>query len=233
MKYTNTIIILVLLHITVLYCSQYNDRNKEDTMTKYPSQVVNPTDARAYEAEPTFGAKNLEFLQNQYDRLGMGDSGVNFNDWTKNIYDFSRKTRVMESDNRADARASDLHGDEFSASGVYQFTNDSVDTGRMRMTTGGHDNFNINMEKGGYDWGGDYISSIGNDPTKWTDDQADSMFLANIFAQTGSDEPIIELGKGTKGADWDVYSRFHHTEPDDNTVTRGKEIFGDYAGINY
>lgn len=70
------------------------------------------------------------------------------------------------------------------------------------------------MEMGGYDWGSDYISSIGDDATQWDTDQADSMFLANMFAQSGSDKLLDHrgVGGGVKGADKQAYYQFHHTD---------------------
>jgi len=188
-------------------------------MSGYIPQELNDVDSAAFGEEnaPSFGDVNTNFLQSQYDRLKMGDSGVDFKDWSNNIYDFSRKTRTMESDNNPKARASDLHGEGFSAAGVYQFTDASVKTGKNRLGNMGYDQ--------------KYIDSVSDDATEWDDDQSDAMFLGNLFAQKGSDEPISEMGKGSEGMDWDVYSKFHHTDPDEATVTRGKDVFGDYAGI--
>ena len=54
--------------------------------------------------------------------------------FVRNMYDWSRKVRSVESDNRPEAMA-----DTSSAKGVYQFTDSSVVTGKNRMKRRGFD----------------------------------------------------------------------------------------------
>ena len=71
--------------------------------------------------------------------------------------------RRIESDNRLMASP-----DDTSAKGVYQFTDDSVETAKNRAITMGFDKGIINL--------------IPNNPQQWTDDEADILTLSNLFA---------------------------------------------------
>ena len=180
----------------------------------YGSQSLNETDNAAFEeSAPGFSDKNREFLIKQYDRMNMGDSGISEDDFINNMYKFSQDTRMMESDNDPNAR-----NKTSSATGVYQFTDDSINTGRQRMQNMG--------------WEEEDYSGIGDDATQWTDDQADSMFLSNMFAQKGSDEYLAKVGGGEEGADKDAYYKFHHTDPDVATTDRADDIYGGNRDTN-
>ena len=144
----------------------------------------------------------MGFLNAQMDRLGIKEDKRDA--FTENMFDFSRQVRNIESDNnpRAAAKTS-------SAKGVYQFTDDSVDTGRNRMA-------NMGLEENpDWEWGS---------PHDWTDEQADAMFLANMFAQTGSDSLMTGIGRGDIQNRKDAYYKFHHTNPDDATRRRVDEM---------
>ena len=161
------------------------------------------------EPVPTFGAKSLSFLDKQMDRLGIDPSERDA--FTKNIYDWSRQVRNIESDDNPMAAAGKY--DEFgnltsgtSAKGVYQFTDASVDTGKGRMRNMGFDD--------------ELIQGIHKNPQQWTDEQSDAMFLGNIFAQTDSDREIRKIGGGDMKARQDAYYQFHHTDPDEATTAR-------------
>jgi hypothetical protein len=93
-----------------------------------------------------------------------------------------------------------------SAKGVYQFTDASVDTGRNRMRNMGFDD--------------EFIGGISDNPQEWDDEQADAMFLANMYAQKGSDEMLGKIGRGDDKSRQDAYYKFHHTAPDEATINR-------------
>tara|TARA_R100001594_G_scaffold3754_7_gene13861 strand:- start:4908 stop:5447 length:540 start_codon:yes stop_codon:yes gene_type:complete len=165
-----------------------------------------------------FGDKSIAFLTSQMDRLGIPqDQRESF---INNMYDFSRQVRNIESDNDP-MRVPGIEGN--TAKGVYQFTDDSVVTGKNRMETLGY------AERPGWNpYTDEYISSISDNPQEWTDEHADDMFLANIFAQTGSDRYITDIGRGNIDARKDAYYQFHHTRPDDATIRRvDKEMLVD------
>ena len=77
--------------------------------------------------------------------------------------------------------------------------------------------FNMGFEK-------EYIREINNNPHEWTDEHADSMFLANMFAQRGSDALLKKIGKGDLDAMKTAYYKFHHTDPDNATKKRVNNI---------
>ena len=177
------------------------------------SQIVNNSDEAAFgDSKPGFSDKNREFLIKQYDRMKMGDTGISEDEFIDNMWDFSSKTRHMESDNNPNARAKTT-----SASGLYQFTDDSINTGRQRMQ-------NMGWEKEDYE-------GIGDDATQWTPEQADAMFLSNMFAQGGSDEYLSAIGGGDKNMQKEAYYKFHHTDPDIATTNRADEIFGGHQDL--
>ena len=121
------------------------------------------------------------------------------------------------------------------AKGVYQFTDESVKVAKKRAKNIGFDASSINL--------------ISNDPRQWTDDEADVMFLANMFASTvDPDNPKTKKGQmysGLKGRPGlidslltlvlnknpdvdvmkDLYYTIHHTNPDKATINRANEIF--------
>mgnify|MGYP003657957627 CR=1 FL=1 len=113
----------------------------------------------------SFSQQNVDFLSKQFDRMNIPEEQRE--DYMNNMYDFSQQVRHVESDNNPLAAAGTT-----SAKGVYQFTDDSVNTGLNRMGNLGYNQ--------------DFIGGISQNPSEWDDEQADSMFLSNIFAQTGS-----------------------------------------------
>lgn len=153
--------------------------------------------------ESFFAGKNIDFLTSQLDRMNipMEERG----DYMKNIYDWSQQVRNIESDNNPMAAAGST-----SAKGVYQFTDDSVTTGLNRMRNMGFDE--------------DFIQNISSNPHDWTDEQADAMFLANTFAQRGSDDMLNLIGGGDTKARQDAYYKFHHTAPDEATINRVNKL---------
>ena len=118
-----------------------------------------------------FKTKALHFLKNQAKRLKIDDI-ESFCDY---IYKWSRFIRVIESDDNPEAAAKTT-----SAKGVYQFTDDSVETAKNRMY-----NMGFFLED---------IRDISTNPHNWTDEHADCIFLANMFAQRGSDKLLHKVG---------------------------------------
>ena len=122
-----------------------------------------------------------------------------------NIYKWSRYVRHIESDDNPKASAGTT-----SAKGVYQITDASVITAKNRM-------HNMGFHK-------EDIREIDNNPHNWNDEQADCVFLANVFAQRGSDGLLKEIGKGDIDAMKQAYYKFHHTAPDSATRQRVDNI---------
>ena len=120
------------------------------------------------------------------------------------------------------------------AAGVYQFTKDSIDTAKTRA-------INLGIDSG-------FVNLIPDDPTQWTDQEADVMFLANMFASiVDPNNPNATKGQtyhGLQGrpglvdsllveafdvnpsikAMEDLYYTIHHTKPDAATKSRAKKI---------
>ena len=132
----------------------------------------------------------------------------------------TRSTRYPQGRKEAEAKTT-------TAKGVYQFTDASVDTAKNRMET-------LGFSK-------EFRDSIKNNPKEWTDDQADIMFLANLFSRSvkegestysgieGRGYLIDELLKkalleGDRAAMEDLYYTLHHTAPDEATINRVNKI---------
>lgn len=168
--------------------------------------------------ENTFAPSSLAYLDKQMDRMNINPNERDA--FTKNMYDWSQQVRNIESDNRPEAAAGKY--DEFgnltsgtSAKGVYQFTDASVDTARNRM---------LYANKKGRGYGDEFTQGIPQNPSEWNDEQADSMFLSNMMAQTGSDDLLRQIGGGDHKARQDAYYKFHHTAPDEATKSRVGEM---------
>ena len=177
-----------------------------------------------------FSEVNLNFLKGQFDRLKSEHqttfANADLSSFLRNISQFARDTRMTESSGKHSAMASTNYGKEFTAKGIYQFTDASVDTGKTRMK-------NVMTYDGGrwfQGWDDNYIKGIHLDPTNWNDTQADSMFLANIFAAPGSDESLIKIAYGEPDSAIQAYYDFHHTKPDDQTKKNAKQWF---KNVNY
>ena len=151
-----------------------------------------------------FDAKSMMFLSKQMDRLDIPEEERE--QFVSNLFDWSRQVRQVESDDNPLAAAGTT-----SAKGVYQFTDPSVDTALNRM---------IYANKQGRGYERDFVDEISQNPQEWTDEQADAMFLANMMAQTGSDEYLKKIGAGDEQARQDAYYKFHHTAPDEATIKR-------------
>mgnify|MGYP003140981150 CR=1 FL=1 len=126
--------------------------------------------------------------------------------------------------------------DSTTAAGVYQFTEESVGVAKKRAK-------NIGIDPS-------FIDLIPNDPTIWTDREADVMFLGNMFASiVDPNNPKTKkshMYSGLRGrpllvdslaseafkpnnpslnAMKDLYYTIHHTKPDDKTKERVNLIF--------
>ena len=135
-----------------------------------------------------------------------GVSWKEMDEYTKNIYDFAMIVRDIESQNNPKA----VH-DISTASGVYQFLVDSIPVARRRA-------LNIGVQQ-------DVLDDIPEDPTIWTNDQADLLFMANILGQRGSDWYIHQIGVGNSEAGIETYYKFHHTNPGRKTRERAVKYF--------
>lgn len=148
-----------------------------------------------------FTGKALHFLKNQLKRLKVVDIEAS----CLFIYKWSRMVREIESDDNPKAAAKTT-----SAKGVYQFTDDSVETAKNRMY-----NMGFFLED---------IRDIPTNPHEWNDEQADCIFLANMFAQRGSDKLMRKIAYGDLEAMKLAYYKFHHTDPDTATRQRVDNI---------
>jgi len=144
-----------------------------------------------------------DYLTSQYDRMGIPEEERE--GMSKNIYDYARKSRFIESSDNPMAEPSTS-----TAKGYYQFTDPSVKTGfqRYRNTTKDQE------------WGG-----LSQNPQEWSEDESDMMFLANTFGQSGSDEYMKSIGGGDRDAMKGAYAKYHHTNPDEATLNRMEQYF--------
>ena len=68
------------------------------------------------------------------------------------------------------------------------------------------------------------IRDIPTNPHEWNDEQADCIFLANMFAQRCSDKLLSIVAYGDLDAMKEAYYKFHHTDPDTATKKRVNRI---------
>jgi hypothetical protein len=137
----------------------------------------------------------------------LGFKGKDLEEGIKNLKQWASQVRHIESDNNPMASPSTS-----SAKGVYQFVDGSVPVAKQRMR-------NMKFDK-------EFIESISDNPQEWSDEEADAMFFANVFAQRGSDPFIKKIAKGDIQARKDAYYKFHHTDPDIATKNRVNNIIG-------
>tara|TARA_R100001086_G_C11734885_1_gene230773 strand:- start:123 stop:653 length:531 start_codon:yes stop_codon:yes gene_type:complete len=123
--------------------------------------------------------------------------------------------RKIESDNDRTAVSSS------GAKGVYQFKDseanvDAVKTAKQRALNLGFDKATINL--------------MPNDPTQFTDDEADILMLANMFAQSKVkpgfvDNLLVDAFSGDRKSMQDAYYMLHHTsKTDPGTQSRVESI---------
>ena len=155
------------------------------------------------EQTPGFGSGASGYLTSQFDRMNIPEEERE--GMTGNIFDFARKSRFIESSDNIMAEP-----ETSTAKGLYQFTDKTVPTAfnRYRNTTGDKE------------WGG-----LSQNPQDWSEDESDMMFLANMYAQSGSDEYMRAIGGGDRDAMKGAYSLYHHTDPDEATYKRMEEYF--------
>jgi hypothetical protein len=139
---------------------------------------------------------------------GLGISEADMPRAIKNMMDFSRQVRMIESSNDK-MRTPGIEGN--TAKGFYQFTDDSVDTGIQRMK-------NMQSKYGVFD--DNYINFFeeNRNPQSWDDEQSDSMFFANLFSAPGSDTDLKEVARGSHQARQNLYQNIHHTNPNEATI---------------
>ena len=153
-----------------------------------------------------------DYLSRLLDNLGISEADMP--SALQNMMDWSGQVRNIESDDNPMAAAGTT-----SAKGVYQFTDPSVETGLNRMETLGY------SERP--DWNPfseEFIEGISQNPQEWDDEQADAMFFANMFSQSGSDPFLKEIAMGNNQARRDAYYQFHHTDPDEATTERTEKF---------
>ena len=139
---------------------------------------------------------------------GLGITEADMPSAIDNMMDFSKQVRMIESGDDK-MRIPGIEGN--TAKGVYQFTDDSVDTGIQRMRNM-QDKYGVFNE--------DFIGSIKPNPQDWNDEQADAMFFANLFSAPDTDSLLTEVALGSQTARQDLYKGTHHTSPDEATIAQ-------------
>ena len=69
----------------------------------------------------------------------------------------------------------------------------------------------------------EFVKGISKNPNDWTEDQADVMFISNIYKQDKQDTYMVDVGKGNMYKE--TYSKFHHTNVDKETRERMDKQF--------
>ena len=196
------------------------NKNKPDPITDdmidYSGETLAPSAGIYADEEQTgFSDLNRAFLEIKAEQLGVPLAHVD--EFVDNWYNYSRDIRNIESDNDPTKTPGTT-----TAKGVYQFTDDTVVSGKKRLETLG---YSKRQDWNPYD--SEFISQIPNNPQEWTDEQSDAMFLANMFSQSGSDQYVRGIGTGDKVLGNDAYYKFHYKKtggPDEKTVDRVEQF---------
>lgn len=153
----------------------------------------------------------MGYLEKMLSNIGISDADMPRA--LNNMGDFSNQVRMIESDNDKTRVPYKKDGTlASSARGVYQFTRDSVSTGRQRMK-------NMGNMIGGL-WEDGFIDSVQDDPQEWDDNTADSMFFSNLFSAPGTNSNLRDVALGSHTARQDLYTDIHHTDADEATNNR-------------
>lgn len=182
------------------------------------------------------GGRSIDLFKEGFDKEAMtllyafmGNVGVSVNqreEYVNNIYDFSRVVRKIESNDDPTAEASTYYGEGATATGVYQFTEETIARARKSVLNAAvHYGVDTNYIQG-------VLDEISMDPKKWENNQADFIFLGHLMSQKGSQWFLDEIGKGkNKRAGIETYYKFHHKEeggPNPQTEERAERFFNEY-----
>ena len=141
-----------------------------------------------------------------------------------NLNDFTNRVKFIES-----SGGSNRINPDSSARGGFQFltTNHLTDEGDQRFNEAGDPlvssyQVGLNRLKDIYaDMGKDteWISQAkeNDNPLDLTDEQEEELFLANLWKQIGTSDLLKRIDEGDDLAKYELYSKYHHTNPDKAT----------------
>jgi hypothetical protein len=147
------------------------------------------------------------------DRLDIKDKkSATFN--LKNVF----MPTVLEMESSGDYKAVNIpqEGKEAtSAKGGFQFVAGSVVPALNRLE----------RRIGKQDWGKELRQH--KDASKLSPEQQQLLFMADMLEKDGSDQYMIKVMQGDKKGSMEAYYKLHHTAPDEATIKRANEIFGE------
>ena len=151
------------------------------------------------------------------DRLGIEDKeSATFN--LKNVF----MPTVLEMESSGDYKAVNIpqEGKEAtSAKGGFQFVAGSVLPALNRLE----------RRIGKQDWGKELRQH--KDASKLSPEQQQLLFMADMLEKDGSDQYMTKVMQGDKKGSMEAYYKLHHTAPDEATIRRANQVFGEvYKG---
>lgn len=151
------------------------------------------------------------------DRLGIEDKeSATFN--LKNVF----MPTVLEMESSGDYKAVNIpqEGKEAtSAKGGFQFVAGSVVPALNRLE----------RRIGKQDWGKELRQH--KDASKLSPEQQQLLFMADMLEKDGSDQYMTKVMQGDKKGSMEAYYKLHHTAPDEATIRRANQVFGEvYKG---
>ncbi len=147
-------------------------------------------------------------LDKEYKRIGL-PNGITKENFLKTFKTLAKDTAQLESSGNTQALNVPLKGKKAtSAKGLYQFTDDSFITGMNRLRRYGD------------------VPDV-DSVLKLSADQQTALFIANTAQQIGTDKNLIPLLKGidVEANSRELYSKYHHTNPDEATLKRMNSFF--------
>ena len=151
------------------------------------------------------------------DRLDIEDKeSATFN--LKNVF----MPTVLEMESSGDYKAVNIpqEGKEAtSAKGGFQFVAGSVLPALNRLE----------RRIGKQDWGKELRQH--KDASKLSPEQQQLLFMADMLEKDGSDQYMTKVMQGDKKGSMEAYYKLHHTAPDEATIRRANQVFGEvYKG---
>jgi hypothetical protein len=142
---------------------------------------------------------HLEIIEIEMDRLSKKINDKNL--FVSNILKFCKLVRIIESDNNCLAK-----NKTSSAKGCYQFIDSALKTAYNRLNR--------------------YYNAPFKPILDCSKNEQTALFLADMFQKKGTDNYLLSIGNDFNMIDASaLYSKFHHTNPDQATIIRMNEFF--------
>ena len=131
--------------------------------------------------------------------------------------EFTQQTKMIES-----SGGTDTVNEESSARGDFQFLTEgegnAFQTGLNRVAST-YDAMGKDIPK--------WVSTAQehNNPEKLSSKQQEELFLANLWQQSGTSKLFQMIDEGDGLAKYNLYAKYHHTDPDEATISNALSAF--------